>query len=129
MASSHDHAGGFAPEGAPIERITHPKLSLYVGTYVALLGLLVVTVVLYYIDLSKMFHWVGWNLVVALIVASVKAVLVVLNFMNVRGGTRLIWLWTALGFIWVFLMGIIFMDYLFRPDSTAWGWQVLTDRK
>ena len=103
MASGHGHGAGFAPEGAPIERISHPKLSLYYGTYFALLGLLVVTVVLYFIDLSKMWNWVGWNIVIALIVATVKAVLVVLNFMNVKGGTRLIWLWAALGFIWVLL--------------------------
>ena len=120
MESSHEKGAYFAPEGAPIERIRHPKVGLFWLTYLTLQFLLVVTVLLYYIDLSKLSGWVGMNLVVALIVATVKAVLVVLNFMNVKGGTRLIWLWAALGFIWLLLMGGIFLDYLFRPTFPGW---------
>lgn len=120
MASSHGKGAHFAPAGAPIERIKHPGLGLYFLTYGILLALLIVTVALYSFDISKMMGWVGWNIVVALIVAVIKAVLVVLNFMNVRGGTRLIWLWAALGFIWLLLMGGIFLDYMFRPTPPGW---------
>ena len=121
MASHVEKGAHFAPEGAPIERIRHPKVGLYIGTYLALLALLVVTVLLYYIDLSAMSGWIGMNLVVAMIVASIKAVLVVLNFMNVKGGTRLVWLWAAIGFIWLFLMAGIFLDYQFRPTVKSWS--------
>lgn len=120
MASHHDKGARFAPEGAPIERIRHPKVSLYIVTYFALLALLVVTVLLYYIDLSAMSGWVGMNILVALVVACIKAVLVVLNFMNVKGGTRLVWLWAAIGFIWLFLMAGVFLDYQFRPTVKPW---------
>lgn len=120
MASTHGKGAHFAPAGAPIERIKHPGLTLYFVTYGVLLALLVVTVVLYSFDISKLMGWVGWNIVVALIVAVIKAAFVIWNFMNVRGGTKLIWLWAALGFIWLLLMGFIFMDYLFRPTPPGW---------
>ena len=81
-----------------------------------------VTVGLYYVDLSKALGWVGWNVVVAMIVAIIKATAVVLIFMNVRNSTRLTWLWAALGFIWLLLMTGIFMDYQTRAwiDQTGW---------
>ena len=110
----------FAPEGAPIERIKHPTLMTFVWVYLALLVLLGVTYGLYLVDLSAVTHWVGMNIVVALIVAILKAFLVVLFFMNVKGGTRLTWFWAALGFIWLTLMGGIFLDYMFRPAPPGW---------
>lgn len=120
MASSHDKGARFAPAGAPIERISHPTIGVYIRTYLILLFLLVVTVVLYYVDLTTIIPWVGINLVVALMVATIKAGFVIWNFMNVKGGTKLTWLWAALGFIWLLLMGGIFLDYQFRPPTPGW---------
>jgi cytochrome c oxidase subunit IV len=122
MAShSTSHGDGHGHGARPgIDVIKHPDLKTYLGTYFALLFLLAVTVVLYYIDFDARAKIVGINLVVALIVASIKAALVVLNFMNVKGGTRLTIVWAGLGFFWLFLMGGIFMDYRMRPPTPGW---------
>ena len=59
----------------------------------------------------------NFNIVVALIIAGVKATLVILYFMHVKYSSRLTKLWISIGFIWLFLMLAITMtDYL----SRAW---------
>jgi len=65
----------------------------------------------------------GINLIVALIIAIIKAALVVLIFMNVKGSTKLTWLWAALGFIWLLILAGIFMDYQTRIWEPIPGWQ------
>jgi cytochrome c oxidase subunit 4 len=118
-------AGGHGAVQSGSEHVHHPTLGTYVVTYVILLVLLGVTVGLYYIDLQKVIPFVpGINLIVALIVAVIKAALVVMFFMNVKGGTKLTVLWAALGFIWLLFMGGIFMDYQSRQWIDQSGWQV-----
>jgi len=57
----------------------------------------------------------------ALLIAVIKAILVVLFFMQVKYSSRLTWLWAGLGFVWVLLMSGIVVDYLSRffqmPDG------------
>lgn len=100
--------------------ITHPPTSLFHITLGLIAILLVITVGLYYIDLSKFIPIPGINLIVALFVATIKAILVIRNFMNLKGSTPLTVLWAALGFIWLLLMGGIFLDYRTRPESPGW---------
>jgi cytochrome c oxidase subunit IV len=129
MAHGHDgHGGehiGRTDPSSPFY-IKHPPYLLFLSTYLWLVGLLVVTVWLYTVDISKALGWVGWNIVVAMIVAVIKAALVVRNFMNVRGGTKLILLWAVIGFIWLSLMIGIFMDYRTRAWVDQSGWQPLS---
>ena len=99
-----------------------PVVTLWI-VYFALLGLLGLTVLLYYVDFQKMTHITGLNLVIALVVACIKATLVVWFFMNVKNATRLTWLWAGLGFIWLLLMAGVFMDYQSRAWVEAPGWQ------
>jgi cytochrome c oxidase subunit IV len=106
--------------------IHHPTPGLFFATYLALLVLLVITVALYYFDMNHITGWVGTNVVVAMIVAIIKAFLVVRNFMNVKGGTKLILLWAVIGFIWLPLMIGIFMDYQTRGWIDQSGWQPLS---
>ena len=127
MASvAHGHGenghGGHGDPNSPFH-IHHPPIWHLVANWIWLMVLLGVTVGLYYVDLSKALGWVGWNVVVAMIVAIIKATFVVLIFMNVRNATRLTWLWAALGFIWLLLMTGIFMDYQTRAwiDQTGWS--------
>lgn len=123
--SSGGHSNGYG-EGPMIgsEPIHHPPFRTYLITFFALMGLLVLTVVMYYVDLSRFTGgWKGINLIVALIIASIKAALVVLYFMNVKGSTRLTWLWAGIGFVWLLLMGGIFMDYQSRAWMEVPGWQ------
>jgi caa(3)-type oxidase subunit IV len=121
IAHGHDdHGHGHGPVNPVVEVIQHPKPSLYRLTYGILFVLLIVTVVLYYIDLSAATRWVGMNFVVAMFVAVIKAGFVVYNFMNVRGSTKLTWLWAVLGFVWLMLMAGIFVDYRSRPSQGGW---------
>ena len=78
------------------------------------------TVVLYYFDLSAASGLVGLNFVIAMIVATAKAYLVVRNFMNVKGSTKLTFLWAMLGFIWLMLMAGVFLDSQNRPHQGGW---------
>jgi cytochrome c oxidase subunit 4 len=57
----------------------------YLAVYGALLSLTVVTVLVSYAELGIM------NVVVALLIASLKAALVALFFMHLRGESRLVW--------------------------------------
>ena len=72
----------------------------YLAVFAALLVLTVVTVLVSYVDLGL------WNTVVALVIASVKASLVALFFMHLKGETRLVWGFAL--FPIVFLVLIIF---------------------
>jgi cytochrome c oxidase subunit 4 len=59
-----------------------------------------------------------WNPVVALAIASTKAILVVLYFMHVKYSTRLTKLTVAAGiFMFLVLIGMTLTDYMTR----AWG--------
>jgi cytochrome c oxidase subunit 4 len=124
-AHNDKHGHGHTAHGDPNSpfHIHHPPLITYFVIYGVLLFLLAVTVGLYYVDLNRATGWSWPNIIVALIVAIIKATLVVLFFMNVRGSTRLTWLWAALGFIWLLLMGGIFMDYQSRAWIDSTGWQ------
>lgn len=116
------HGGGSGHGKRPHDGtfIQHPTVGLYGITYLALLVLLGVTVGLYYIDLSKFVPWHGINLLIAMVVAVVKALFVIRNFMNVQGSTKLVWLWAALGFIWLVLMSGMFLDYRTRTNPLGW---------
>lgn len=61
------------------------------------------------------------NNLVALAIAVTKATLVVLFFMQVKYGTRLTWIWTALGFIWLLILFGTVGDYISREWLPAYG--------
>lgn len=102
-AHTHDHDHGAEHHITPV--------STYLGIFVALLVLLVVTVGAAYINLGSPLI----NLAFAMVIATIKAVLIVLYFMHVKWGSRLIWVFAAGGFLMLFvLFGITFGDYLTR---------------
>jgi len=56
-----------------------------------------------------------WSIVLALTIATVKAVLVVLYFMHVRFSNRLTRIFVAAGFVWLLIMLVLTMsDYISR---------------
>ncbi|MEX2317047.1 MAG: cytochrome C oxidase subunit IV family protein [Pirellulales bacterium] len=74
-----------------------PKVTYY--TVAAILGvLLVITAAAARVDLG------GWNVPVALAIATAKAALIVLYFMHVRYGSPLVRLFAAGGFLWLAIM-------------------------
>src|SRR5258708_862136 len=96
----------------PQHRPDHEPVSptTYFIIYVALLLFLALTIGLSFVDLGR-----DWNNLAALLIAVIKAVLIVLFFMHLRYGPRLTWAFAAAGFIWLAIMvGLTMTDYLSR---------------
>lgn len=93
-------------------------LAVYVKAFLALLVLLVVTILAAYLPLGT-----GLNSLVALAIATAKAIIVVLYFMHVRFSSRLVQLWAAAGFVWLLIMfGITLTDFIVRSWAPVPGW-------
>jgi caa(3)-type oxidase subunit IV len=112
------------------ETITHQTPRTYALVALGLAVLMGITIAFGKIDFAGMSIFAAnpvmghaLNLIIALSIASLKVWLVVNFFMNARGGTKLIGVWAALGFIWLPLMGGIFMDYSTRHWVPSPGWQ------
>jgi cytochrome c oxidase subunit 4 len=83
---------------------------MYVGIFAALRALTGLTVWVATIDLGPM------NVIVALTIACIKALLVILFFMHVRYSTKLTWVYVAAGFFWfLILVAFTMADYNSRP--------------
>lgn len=81
----------------------------YLVVFAILMVLLALTVAAAYLDLGI------WSVVLAVTIASIKALLVILYFMHVRYSTRLIWLFVGLGFAWLGIMIVLTVsDYVSR---------------
>ncbi len=83
----------------------------YLIIFAALFILLIITVAAYYIDVGP------FNIVIAMTIATVKALLIILYFMHVRFSNRLTWVFAGAAFFWLgILLGLTLTDYL----SRAW---------
>jgi cytochrome c oxidase subunit 4 len=93
------------------EHITPRRTYFFV--YLALLVLLGATIGAATLDIGPL------NWVIAVSIASVKAILVLLFFMHLRASSSLIRIFAIAGFFWLMiLVGLTLTDYLTRPD----GW-------
>jgi cytochrome c oxidase subunit 4 len=97
-----------------------PLLS-YLAVFVTLMVLLGLTLLAYRIPFERWdfpdtkINMSFMNTVVALIIASTKAVLVMLVFMHLRHSTKLTWIIASAGFLWLGIMiSFTFADYLSR---------------
>jgi cytochrome c oxidase subunit 4 len=85
------------------------SVATYVVIYVLLMALLVGTVVAANVDLGR------WNTVVSLVIAAIKAILVILFFMHVRHSSKLTWIFAAAAFVWLgLLLALTMTDYASR---------------
>lgn len=85
------------------------SIGRYVGAGVALLALLGLTIALAMVDLGRL------NLPVALAIAGIKAGLVVVFFMHIRSGSRVIKIAAMAGLFWLaFMFGLALTDFLTR---------------
>ena len=83
----------------------------YYIVFAALMVLLIITLV------AAAFNLGPFNVIVAMAIAVVKAVLVILYFMHVRYSSKLTWVFAGAAFVFVFIMfGMTFSDY----DTRAW---------
>jgi len=98
------------------EHIIEKKI--YYTVFGSLMALLGATLAIAYIHLGKL------NMVAALSIAVIKAVLIILYFMHVRYSSRLLWIFVCAGFFWLGIMfALSFSDFLTRawlPLPTGW---------
>lgn len=88
----------------------HPTSAVYYSVFAALIVLLFATVGVAYIDLGH-----HANFPVAVLIATVKASLIILFFMHVRYSPPLIWLVAGAGFFWLGIMfALALADYFTR---------------
>jgi cytochrome c oxidase subunit IV len=86
----------------------------YLKVWAALLGLLVLTIGVAFLQLGRL------NLPIAMLISVAKAALIVLVFMHIKGGSRLLHLAAAAGLLWLSIMFVLTMnDYLTR-DAVTW---------
>lgn len=95
----------------------HIPASTYYQTFLGLLVLMIATVAVSYLPHGPL------SIPIALLIAVGKALLVILNFMGVKFGTRLTWLWATIGFVWLILMFGITLDYMARGWIDLPQWQ------
>jgi len=84
---------------------------IYYAIFAALMILTATTVAVSFVDLGDA------NVAVALIIAVIKATLVLLFFMHVRYSTRLTWLTIGAAFFWLSVMIVFTMS-----DVVSRGW-------
>ena len=98
-------------EHAPEPHVT--PLHVYFVVFAALAIGTMLTVIASRLDLGM------WNTPIALIIATIKAVLVILFFMHVIHSSRLTWVVIVASFLWLAALFVLtFADYLTRD------WQI-----
>ena len=89
-----------------------PSARTYLINGVALLAFLALTSGAAYIKLGPL------NTIIAMSISAAKATLIILFFMQMRYGKRVMWLFAGAGFFWLGIMLVLAMsDYLTR------GWR------
>lgn len=119
MADSHaSHASATAAEPHAVDHHAAHDVSKHVKGYLMVGGLLFVltgvTVWLSYVDFDKMFGGHGWNIIIAMIVATFKAGLVAAIFMHLKG--ERITIWRFLIFTMFFAFGMFMLTWLHESD-------------
>lgn len=110
MAHSHSH--GHDELGHVVPERTFRNI------LIALLCLTIITIAAAQIDLGK------WNIVGALVIASIKASLVIAVFMHGKYENKIIWTYILLPFILLFIMiGGVFTDDPFRDHPLPFSEQ------
>jgi cytochrome c oxidase subunit 4 len=111
---------------APFETHHHVvPIFVYVKVITALIVLMIITVVVGQIQIPSWWIFSGTllNQMFALLIAVIKATLVVLFFMGVRWSTNLTKLWAMLGFVWLSFFTIMWGDYGTRSIENVQGWE------
>jgi cytochrome c oxidase subunit 4 len=82
---------------------------VYLKTFLALLGLLALTVAIAYLHLGI------WSVAAAMAIALLKATLIVMYFMHVRYEVGLVRVFSVAGFVWLTVLFVFLMaDYATR---------------
>ena len=100
----------------------HVPLRTYYLIFAALRVMMFLTVAAAFLPHKVMGYW---SIIIALGIATTKALLVILYFMHVKFASPLVKVTVIAGFVWFFIaLGLTFTDYLTRPwlPQSA-GWQ------
>lgn len=98
-----------------VEHAHEPSSSrIYYVVFIALLVLLAITVAAAELDLGPL------NLALAALIASVKAVLILLFFMHIWQSRPLIWLIAGAGIAWLGILLALTMSDYFTRGAGAW---------
>jgi cytochrome c oxidase subunit IV len=109
MSEHHHDAHGHAHHIVPV--------STYLIVFAALLVLLVITVAVAFVNLGN------FNLPIALVVACIKAVLIMMFFMEVKYQSKLVWVFSGASFVFLMIMLVLTMnDYLTRAVDPHAGY-------
>jgi len=83
---------------------------IYLVVWAALMALMILTAGLSRVNLGE------WSTVVALVIAAIKALLVILFFMHVRyENQKIAWVFVIAGFFWLgILLALTMTDYMSR---------------
>src|SRR2546421_11061508 len=91
----------------------HEALRTYYVIFAWLMGLLLLTVTASLIPFDRFAP--GLNVIIALVIAIVKAALVVMFFMHVKHASKLTWAFATAAFLWLAIMlALTFNDYATR---------------
>jgi cytochrome c oxidase subunit IV len=110
MSHGHGHSTDTDSHGPYGHRHIVP-ISTYLIVFAALMILLIITVVVAYLPLGY------FNLPVAMTIAIIKGVLIVMYFMEVKYGNRLLWVFAASSFIWLLILFVLTLN-----DYATRGW-------
>ncbi len=87
---------------------------VYLTVFAALMLLLIVTVAVAFVPLGSL------NLPIAMLIAVVKATIIVMYFMEVKYGSRLLWVFVSSSFLFLVIFLVLTLnDYMTR------GWMTL----
>jgi cytochrome c oxidase subunit 4 len=90
-----------------------PSVTTYLIVWACLMALLILTVI------AAMFDLGTWSVVIALVIAGLKALLVITFFMHLKYGTKQTWFFAFAGLLWLAIMLILTLaDYITR------GWLI-----
>lgn len=93
------------------------SVKAYAAVFGALIALTITTVAVSRIDLGE------FNFICAMTIAVIKATLVVLFFMHVKGSSAMTKLFVCAGFFWMaILLVFVLSDYLSRGWLPVPGW-------
>lgn len=111
--SQHPSPGGVVGQAGAetLEQHHVVPLGVYYRVFAALMILLILTLLAAVPDLGSL------NILIALTIAVVKALLIVLYFMHVRWSGKLIWVFAGAAVLW---LGILFLYTL--TDYVSRGW-------
>lgn len=105
----HAHDAGHGHDAHGDHGGEHVSLSTYHKVFWALMGLLVLTLAAAAFDLGI------WNLPIAMVIAIVKAALVIAFFMHLKFNSKLVQVFGVIAFFWLIIMFVLTpMDYLSR---------------